>query len=102
MRGCFLVIDEKSTEDNSCIFVCTHYSAPGEMHSLRCGFELALQNVFTCDVQGRSIEEGLTGSFMRSGVTMTKENQKLAQNRGLYIEGGEVKLNQAWRDFSNW
>jgi hypothetical protein len=98
---CFLVIDDESTEDDSCIFVCTRDSAPGEIHSLRCGFELALQNVVTCDVQGRSIEEGLMGSFMRSGVTMTKGNLKLAQDGGLYIEDGEVKLDQAWRDFSN-
>jgi len=63
MPGCFLVIDDESTWDNSCIFVCTHYSAPGEIHSLRCGFELALQNVFTCDVQGRSMEERLNGEF---------------------------------------
>ena len=76
---CLLVIDDKSTEDNSCIFVCTQDSTPGEIHSLRCGFEVALENVVVCDVQGRSMEEGLMGSFMRSGVTMTKENLKLAQ-----------------------
>jgi len=99
---CFLVIDDKSTEDNSCVFVCTQDSAPGEIHSLRCSFEVALENVVVCDVQGRSMEEGLMGSFMRSGVTMTKENLKLAQDGGLYIEGGEVKLDQTWRDFSDW
>jgi hypothetical protein len=98
---CFLVIDDESTEDHSCIFVCTQDSAPGEIHSLRCGFEVALQNVVACDIQGESIEEGLLGSFMRSGVTMTKENLKLAEDGGLYIEDGEVKLDQAWRDFSN-
>jgi hypothetical protein len=38
------------------------------------------------------------GSFMRSGMTMTKENLRLAQDGGLYIEDGEVKLDQAWRD----
>jgi hypothetical protein len=80
----------------------TQDSAPGEIHSLRCEFELAYQNVTACDLQGHSIEEGITGSFMRSGVTMTEENYNVASNGGLYIEGGEVKLNQAWRDFSNW
>ncbi|KAF8187789.1 hypothetical protein BJ912DRAFT_969671 [Pholiota molesta] len=102
MPHCFLVIDNESTEDDSCVFVCTQDSAPGELHSLRCGFEVALQNAVTCGVQGKSIEEGLMGSFMRSGMTMTKGNMKLAQDRGLYIEGGEVKLDEAWRDFSNW
>jgi hypothetical protein len=34
-----------------------------------------------------------------SGVTMTEENYKLVEHGGLYIEDGEVKLNQAWRDF---
>jgi len=63
---CFLVIDDESTEDDSCIFVCTQDSAPGEIHSLRCGFELALQNVVACDVQGcsREINGGrLNGEF---------------------------------------
>jgi hypothetical protein len=72
MPHCFLVIDNESTEDDSCVFVCTQDSAPGELHSLRCGFEVALQNAVTCGVQGKSIEEGLMGSFMRSGMTMTK------------------------------
>jgi len=103
MPHCFLVIDDETREDDSCIFVCTQDSAPGEIQgSLRCGFEVALQNVVACGVQGKSIEEGLMGSFMRSGMTMTKENLKLAQDGGLYIEDGEVKLDQAWRDFSNW
>ena len=96
------MIDDESTEDDSCIFVCTQNSALGEIHSLRCGFEVALENVVVCDVEGRPMEEGLMGSFMRSGVTMTKDNLKLAQDGGLYIEGGEVKLNQVWRDFRNW
>jgi hypothetical protein len=102
MPHCFLVIDDESTEEGSCVFVCTQDSPPEELHSLRCDFDLALQNAVTCGVQGKSIEEGLMGSFMRSGMTMTKENLKLAQDRGLYIEDGEVKLDEAWRDFSNW
>jgi len=101
-QHCFLVIDDESTEDDTCIFVSTLDSAPGEIHSLRCGFEVALLNVIACDIQEQSIEEGFMGSYMRSGMTMTKENLKLAMDGGLYIEGGEVKLNQAWRDFSNW
>lgn len=96
------MLDDKSTEDDSCIFVCTQdEEAPGEIHSLRCEFDVALENAVACHF-GQSIEEGSLGCFMRSGVTMTKENLKLAQNGGCYIEGGEVKVNQAWRDFSNW
>ncbi len=79
----------------------TQDSAPGEIHSLRCEFGVALENAVSCEF-GQSIKEGSMGCFMRSGVTMTKENLKLVMNGGLYIEGGEVKLDQAWRDFSNW
>jgi hypothetical protein len=99
---CFLVLDDETVEDHTCIFVCTQDSAPGEIQSLRCTFDLAMQNVISCDFQGHSIEEGTMGNFMRSGVTMTKENLKLVMDGGLYIEGGEVKLDQAWRDFRNW
>ncbi|KAF8959799.1 hypothetical protein BDZ97DRAFT_1922595 [Flammula alnicola] len=91
MPYCFLVLDGESAEDDSCIFVCTQDSAPGEIHSLRCEFDVALLNAVACDIQGESIEEGSMGSFMRSGVTMTKENLKLAMNGGLYIQDGEVK-----------
>ncbi|KAF8957045.1 hypothetical protein BDZ97DRAFT_1924884 [Flammula alnicola] len=101
MPYCFLVLDGESAEDDSCIFVCTQDSALGEIHSLRCEFGVAMQNAVACD-QGQSIEEGSMGSFMRSGVTMTKENLKLVQDGGLYIEDGEVKLDQGWRDFRNW
>jgi hypothetical protein len=99
---CFLLLDDESTEDNSCIFVCTQDSAPGEIHSLRCVFELAYHNVIACDIQGHSIEEATMGCFMRSGVTMTQENMKLVDSGGLYIEDGEVKLDHAWRDFGDW
>jgi len=97
MPYCFLVLDDKSTEDNSCVFVCTQDSAPGEIESLRCEFDVALDNAVVCDM-GQSIEEGSMERFMRSGVTMTKENLKLVMHGGLYIEGGEVKLDQRWRD----
>ncbi|KAF8057830.1 hypothetical protein FPV67DRAFT_555789 [Lyophyllum atratum] len=97
MRHCFLVLDAQSIEDESCLFVCTR-DAPLQL--LRCDFEVALESAMVCD-GGQSIEEGSMGRFMRSGVIMTKANQKLASDGGLYIEGGEVKLNQAWRDFSN-
>ncbi|PPQ67446.1 hypothetical protein CVT26_007240 [Gymnopilus dilepis] len=100
--SCFLVLDEESEEDDTCIFVCTQDEAPGEIHSLRCGFELALQNAVVCGIGGDSMEEGVLGSYMRSGVTMTKEHYKLALNGGCYIEDGEVKVDQACRDFLDW
>ena len=102
LHHCYLILDDKSAEDDTCIFVCTLDSAPGEIKSLRCGFEIALQTAHVCGIGGDSIEEGVMGSFMRSGVTMTKENLKLARNRGRYIENGEVKVDQAWKDFINW
>ncbi|KAF8187791.1 hypothetical protein BJ912DRAFT_419585 [Pholiota molesta] len=96
---CFLVLDKESIEDDCCVFVCTIDSAPEEIHSLRCVFELAYQNVIACDIQGRSIEDNGNGCWMRSGVTMTEENQRLVLHGGLFIADGEVKLDQFWRDF---
>jgi len=32
---------------------------------------------------------------------MTKENLKLAMHGGLFIEGGEVKLDHAWKNFDD-
>ncbi|KAF8187785.1 hypothetical protein BJ912DRAFT_1143597 [Pholiota molesta] len=101
MSHCFLVLDNESIEDESCIFVATQYSAPGEIHALRCDFDVAYQSALICDVQEISIEEGVTGSFMRSGVTMTKENLELALHGGLCIADGEVKVDEEWRDFSD-
>lgn len=78
------MIDDESTEDDSCIFVCTQDSAPGKIHSLRCDFEVALQNVVACGVQGKSIEEGLMGSFMRMEVCTLK------MERLSWIKRGEI------------
>ncbi|PPQ69119.1 hypothetical protein CVT26_003567 [Gymnopilus dilepis] len=102
MSNCFFVLDDQSAEDDTCVFACPQEAPPGGIHSLRCGFEVAMVNAITCGIQGRSIEEGVMGRFMRSGVTMTKENLELANNRGRYIEDGEVKVNEAWKNFSNW
>ncbi|KAF8057834.1 hypothetical protein FPV67DRAFT_1657688 [Lyophyllum atratum] len=118
MRYWFLVLDAQSIEDETCLFVCT-LDVP--MQSLRCDFDVALQNAVLCEVNGDSFEtsddlnavlcdingdsielEGLMGCYMRSGVIMTKATMKLVCDGGLYIEGGEVKLDQEWRDFSNW
>ncbi|KAF9465330.1 hypothetical protein BDZ94DRAFT_1254306 [Collybia nuda] len=98
MHHCFLVLDAQSVTDESCLFVCTQ-DAP--LQSLRCDFDVALQNAVVCN-DGQSIEEGAMGSFMRSEMIMTKANLKLAMNGGVYMEGGEVKVDQAWKDFLNW
>ncbi|KAG6816169.1 hypothetical protein H0H87_008093 [Tephrocybe sp. NHM501043] len=100
--SCLLVLDDQTLEDNSCVFVCNQDAAPGEIHSLRCTFDLAVQNAIACDLLGISIEDGALGCFMRSGVTMTKANLELVNNGGLYFEGGEVKLDQYWRDLGEW
>lgn len=93
MRHCFLVLDKQTTEDETCIFFCTQ-DAP--LQWLRCHFDIAYENANNCD-QGQAIEEGTMGRFMRSGIIMTKANEKLVSNGGLYIEGGEVKLDEYWR-----
>lgn len=98
MQNCFLVLDAQSVEDETCFFVCTQ-DAP--LQSLRCNFDVALQNAVICD-DGQSIEDGAMGSFMRSGMIMTKDNWELAMNGGVYIEDGEVLVDQAWKDFLDW
>ena len=102
MSNCFLVLDDQSAEDDTCVFVATQDAPPGEIHSLRCGFEVAMANAIICGIQGRSIEEDVLGSFMRSGITMTKENLELANNEGVYVGDGEIKVNEAWRNFVDW
>ena len=99
MSNCFIVLDDQSTEAHTCVFVCPQEAPPGEIHSIRCGFEIVMANATACGIQGRSIEEDVMGSFMRSGVTMTKENWELANNDGVYIENGERKVDEAWRNF---
>ena len=75
MPYCFLVLDDKTVEDDSCIFVCTNNdSAPGEIQSVRCTFDVVMANVIACDVKGETIDDDTMGEFFRSGVTMTKEN----------------------------
>ncbi|KAF8167271.1 hypothetical protein B0H34DRAFT_9015 [Crassisporium funariophilum] len=94
---CFVVLDAQSIEDETCLFVST---LDGPLESLRCDFDFAMMNavaIFMGDAM-----EGLKGSYMRSGTTMTVENYKLASSGGLYIEDGEVKLDQSWRDFLKW
>jgi hypothetical protein len=47
-----------------------------------------------------TMEESV-GSFQRSGVALTKDNHTLAMNGGMYMDGMEVKIDEAWKDFSN-
>ncbi|KAF8904048.1 hypothetical protein CPB84DRAFT_1960882, partial [Gymnopilus junonius] len=93
MPYCFFVLDKQSAEDETCLFVCTQ-DAP--LQFLRCHFDIAMQCAVVCD-NGQAIDESTEGRFMRSGVIMTKANAKLVMDGGLYIEGGEVKLDEYWR-----
>ncbi|KAF9465108.1 hypothetical protein BDZ94DRAFT_407626 [Collybia nuda] len=122
MHRCFVVLDAQSDEDETCIVACIRerehrdmegsgHSAEGAkdmetetetvLQSLRCDFYLGVQNAVVCEM-GQDMGEGVMGSFMRSGMMMTEEGLKRAESGGLYIEHGEVKLDQAWRDFLNW
>ncbi|KAF5331097.1 hypothetical protein D9619_006039 [Psilocybe cf. subviscida] len=92
----FIVLEQEAVDDEICTIVCTSEKPAGK---LRCDFTLALQTVCTVTMEG-STEEGTFGSFKRSGVAMTKDNYELASNRGMYMDGMEVKIDEAWRDFT--
>ena len=68
---CFLVLDDKTVEDDTCIFVCTDDS--GEIQSLRCTFDLVMWNFIGCHELNESVDDNM-GYFIKSGATMTKEN----------------------------
>ncbi|KAF9481461.1 hypothetical protein BDN70DRAFT_991865 [Pholiota conissans] len=99
-RYTFIVLDDQSVKDETCLLVDHHDSTV--ISSLRADFYAPLPEALGIEYRGAWMEEGILGSFMRSGIVMTKENMKLAMNGGLYIERGEVKLDQAWKDFRNW
>jgi len=117
MHSCFLVLDERTNEDDTCLFVWTNEEAHEEriqtngdplcgtpdspFLSLRCHFDMAMEVATLCDV-GKEIEYGTMGSFRRSGTVMDKDCLNLVMNGGLYFGGGEVNLDQSWRDFRNW
>ena len=74
MQDCFIVLDDKTLEDDSCMFVSTEDSAPGAILSVRCTFDVVVGNVEACDLNGETIDDDTMGGFFESGVTMTKEN----------------------------
>ncbi|KAF5330693.1 hypothetical protein D9619_006040 [Psilocybe cf. subviscida] len=98
LKRTFIVLEQEATDDEICTIVCTSEEPAGK---LRCDFTLALQTVCSIDMD-RSTEEGIMGSFKRSGVAMTKDNFELASSGGKYMDGMEVKIDEAWKDFSNW
>ena len=83
------MLDDKTVEDDSCIFSRTNDdSAPGEIQSVRCTFDVVIA-VIACNAKG---DDDIMGEFFRSGVTLNST----------WVGGGKSKLNEAWRDFSNW
>ncbi|CAA7260773.1 unnamed protein product [Cyclocybe aegerita] len=96
MPYCFVVLDERSVTDETCLFVSTDVEdAP--FKSIRCDFYVAYHVAIQC-TETQTIEEDYIGFFLRSGMVMTRELKKLALDGGLYIEGGEVKVDQEFKD----
>ncbi|PPQ72632.1 hypothetical protein CVT26_004339 [Gymnopilus dilepis] len=93
MQACFFILDEQTVEGETCLFIETRDAT---YHFLRCHFDVAMQCAITC-YTGKTIEETTMGAFMRSGEVMAKARQTLVENGGLYIEGGEVKVDEYWR-----
>ncbi|CAA7260774.1 unnamed protein product [Cyclocybe aegerita] len=97
MPYCFIVLDQRSVKDETCVFASTQ---GGRLQHLRSDFYVAYDNAMQCTEKQR-IDEGVIGQFLRSGVVMTRERLKLALDGGLYIEGGEVKEDQDFLDALN-
>ncbi|CAA7260772.1 unnamed protein product [Cyclocybe aegerita] len=91
----FLVLDERSVQDHTCLFVSTQNGSP---QSIRCDFYVPFDNATQCSVK-ENIERGIMGRFMRSGRVMTWHGLHMAMHGGLYIEGGEVKEDEEWKEF---
>jgi hypothetical protein len=98
LKRTFIVLEQEAVDDEICIIVCTSEQPNGR---LRCDFTLALQTICAIDMD-RSTEEGIMGSFKRSGVAMTKDNFKLASSGGMYMDSREIKIDETWKDFKNW
>ncbi|KAF9476151.1 hypothetical protein BDN70DRAFT_882798 [Pholiota conissans] len=96
----FIVFDKQSAEDETCLLVDVHDSTA--ISSVRTDFYVPVREATTMEFGGEWLDESILGCFRRSGVVMTKENLKLASDGGMYIEEGEVKVDQAWKDFRNW
>ncbi|KAJ3501803.1 hypothetical protein NLJ89_g9174 [Agrocybe chaxingu] len=97
MPYCYIVLDQQSVKDGTCVFASIQ---GGQLQHLRCDFYVAYDNGMQC-TEKQSIDEGVIGQFMRSGVIMTRERLKLALDGGLYIEGGEVKEDPDFVDTLN-
>ena len=68
---CFLVLDDKTVEDNSCILVLQDNS--GGISSLRSTFEVVVRILVSCDL-GEPIGSVLK-EFVSTGLTRTKKNK---------------------------
>jgi hypothetical protein len=90
-----MILDEESVADEICTIVCVFDKPAGRV---RCEFKMALDVVLWIDHDGTT--EEICGPFSRTGVVLTEENNKLVLDRGMYMEGMEVKVDEYWREFS--
>ena len=64
LPGCFVVLDDRTVEDDTCIFVYTDDS--GEIQSLRCTFDVVMWNIICCDL-GESVDDPMGEFFAWQG-----------------------------------
>ncbi|KAF9046175.1 hypothetical protein BJ165DRAFT_1403665 [Panaeolus papilionaceus] len=93
----FVVLDAEAVEDHICTIVSI---MEGFVQTLRVDFALLLTTLFSLNTFNATIDEGPIGAFHRTGIAMTKDNFELVLNGGMYLDGMEVKIDEAWRDFS--
>lgn len=93
----FVVFDAEAVEDGICTIVTI---MEGFVQTLRTDFALLLSTLFALGTYSVAIDEGSMGAFHRTGIARTKDNVQLAENAGMYLDGMEVKIDQAWRDFA--
>ena len=93
----FVILDERSVKDGTCILVCTQ-ADPAQQ--LRSEFDMVLTTALNCDVYGEGFGRGASGPFLRTGTEMTLQGIRLAETGGMYMENGVPMVDEEWREFS--
>ncbi|KAF9046173.1 hypothetical protein BJ165DRAFT_1610681 [Panaeolus papilionaceus] len=96
MAEVFIVLDTEAVEQGICTIV---EARDGRVQKVRSDFSLAMLSVQNLHAN-EDMEESSMRPYSRTGVAMTKENLKLVQSGGLYLDGMEVLIDEEWKSFS--